>query len=158
MQDTAKDQIPYLGYGLGLHPDHSLDILSQRPNVDWFEALTENYLVPGGKPLHFLYRIRRHYPMALHGVSLSIGSTDALNIEYIRQVKALAERVDAAWISDDLCWTGVKGINLHDLSRSPIQRRRYITSANASCRCRTFSAARSCWKMSRATLPIMCRN
>lgn len=119
MQRRAEDQTPYLGYGLGLRPDHYLDILSQQPAVDWFEALTENYIVPGGKPLHFLERIRRHYPMALHGVSLSIGSTDPLNIDYVRRVKALAHRIDAAWISDHLCWTGVKGINLHDLMPLP---------------------------------------
>ncbi|MEJ2591179.1 MAG: DUF692 domain-containing protein [Candidatus Thiodiazotropha sp.] len=119
MRKTAKDERPYLGYGLGLRPDHYLDILAQRPNIDWFEALTENYLVPGGKPLHFLERIRQHYPMALHGVSLSIGSTDPLNTDYVRQVKTLADRIDAAWISDHLCWTGVKGINLHDLMPLP---------------------------------------
>ena len=119
MHKTTKDERPYLGYGLGLRPDHYLDILAQRPNIDWFEALTENYLVPGGKPLHFLERIRQHYPMALHGVSLSIGSTDPLNTDYVRQVKTLADRIDAAWISDHLCWTGVKGINLHDLMPLP---------------------------------------
>ena len=119
MSKTAQDERPYLGYGLGLRPDHYLDILAQRPNIDWFEALTENYLVPGGKPLYFLERIRQHYPMALHGVSLSIGSTDPLNTDYVRQVKTLAERIDAAWISDHLCWTGVKGINLHDLMPLP---------------------------------------
>ena len=119
MRTTAKDERPYLGYGLGLRPDHYLDILAQRPNIDWFEALTENYLVPGGKPLYFLERIRQHYPMALHGVSLSIGSTDPLNTDYVRQVKTLADRIEAAWISDHLCWTGVKGINLHDLMPLP---------------------------------------
>ena len=119
MRTTAKDERPYLGYGLGLRPDHYLDILAKRPNIDWFEALTENYLVPGGKPLYFLERIRQHYPMALHGVSLSIGSTDPLNTDYVRQVKTLADRIEAAWISDHLCWTGVKGINLHDLMPLP---------------------------------------
>ena len=110
---------PFLGYGLGLRTDHYQDILAQRPAVDWFEALTENYLVPGGKPLYFLDRIREHYPMVLHGVSLSIGGSDPLDKAYLRQVKALAARIDAAWISDHLCWTGADRINMHDLLPLP---------------------------------------
>ena len=82
-----------------------------RPRVDWFEVLTENYLVPGGKPLDYLMRIRERYPLVMHGVSLSIGSTAPLDRDYLRQVKALAARVEPAWISDHLCWTGVAGRN-----------------------------------------------
>jgi len=110
---------PPLGFGLGLRVDHYDAILSQRPAVDWFEALTENYLVPGGKPLHYLMRIREHYPVVLHGVSLSIGSTHPLDRGYLSQVKALAARVEPEWISDHLCWTGVAGRNLHDLLPLP---------------------------------------
>ncbi len=110
---------PFLGYGLGLRTDHYQDILAQRPAVDWFEALTENYLVPGGKPLYFLERIREHYPMVLHGVSLSIGGSDPLDKAYLRKVKALSTRIDAAWISDHLCWTGADQINMHDLLPLP---------------------------------------
>ena len=72
-----------LGFGLGLRTDHYEDILASRPNVDWFEALSENYLVPGGKPLHYLDRVRAEFPMVLHGVSLSIGSHDPLDREYL---------------------------------------------------------------------------
>ncbi len=110
---------PALGFGLGLRVDHYDAILAERPAVDWFEALTENYLVPGGKPLHYLMRIRERYPLALHGVSLSIGSTAPLDLEYLRQVKALAHRVEPAWVSDHLCWTGVAGRNTHDLLPLP---------------------------------------
>ncbi len=110
---------PYLGFGLGLRKEHYTHILETRPPVDWFEVLTENYLVPGGKPLYFLDEIHRHYPMVLHGVSLSIGSTDPLDHHYLRQVKALAARVDAHWISDHLCWTGVAQVNAHDLLPLP---------------------------------------
>lgn len=110
---------PSLGFGLGLRVDHYDAILQQRPAVDWFEALTENYLVPGGKPLHYLMRIRERYPVVLHGVSLSIGSTHPLDREYLSQVKALAARVEPEWISDHLCWTGVAGRNLHDLLPLP---------------------------------------
>lgn len=108
-----------LGFGLGLRVDHYEAILADRPAVDWFEALTENYLVPGGRPLHNLMRIRERYPMVMHGVSMSIGSTAPLNLEYLAQVKALAARVEPAWISDHLCWTGVAGKNLHDLLPLP---------------------------------------
>jgi uncharacterized protein len=108
-----------LGFGLGLRTDHYGDILETRPRVDWFEALSENYLVPGGKPLHFLDRIRADYPVVLHGVSLSIGSTDPLDRDYLKALKQLAQRVDPAWISDHLCWTGVAGKNLHDLLPLP---------------------------------------
>src|SRR5579862_4798723 len=108
-----------LGFGLGLRVDHYEAILAERPAVDWFEALTENYLVPGGKPLHYLMRIRERYPLALHGVSLSIGSSAPLDLEYLRQLKALAQRVEPAWVSDHLCWTGVAGRNTHDLLPLP---------------------------------------
>lgn len=108
-----------LGFGLGLRTDHYEEILESRPRVDWFEALSENYLVPGGKPLHYLDRIRADFPMVLHGVSLSIGSTDPLDRAYLKALRELAQRVEPAWISDHLCWTGVAGRNLHDLFPLP---------------------------------------
>jgi uncharacterized protein len=110
---------PALGFGLGLRVEHYEAVLATRPPVDWFEVLTENYLVPGGKPLHYLMRIRERSPLALHGVSLSIGSTAPLDREYLRQVKALAARLEPQWISDHLCWTGVAGRNTHDLLPLP---------------------------------------
>ena len=108
-----------LGFGLGLRTDHYEAILETRPRVDWFEALSENYLVPGGKPLYFLDRIRADYPLVLHGVSLSIGSTDALDYDYLNALKQLTRRVEPAWVSDHLCWTGIAGKNLHDLFPIP---------------------------------------
>ena len=110
---------PTLGFGLGLRVDHYETILNDLPAVDWFEALTENYLVPGGKPLHNLTRIRERYPMVMHGVSLSIGSAEPLDRAYLDEVNALAKRIEPAWISDHLCWTGVGGKNLHDLLPLP---------------------------------------
>ncbi len=110
---------PYLGYGLGLRKDHFETVLAERPNVDWFEITSENYMVDGGKPLDYLDRIREHYPMVMHGVSMSIGSTEALNFDYLKQLKALIKRVEPAWFSDHLCWTGVNGVNLHDLMPMP---------------------------------------
>jgi uncharacterized protein len=110
---------PSLGFGLGLRVDHYDAILRDPSRVDWFEALTENYLVPGGKPLHNLARIRERYPIVLHGVSLSIGSTAALDLNYLAQLKSLADRFEPAWVSDHLCWTGVAGKNVHDLLPLP---------------------------------------
>ena len=110
---------PSLGFGLGLRVEHYDAILSQHPPIDWLEALTENYLVPGGKPLHFLSRMRERYPIVLHGVSMSIGSTHPLDRQYLAQLKALATRIEPEWISDHLCWTGVAGKNVHDLLPLP---------------------------------------
>ncbi|MCB2102564.1 MAG: DUF692 domain-containing protein, partial [Rhodobacterales bacterium] len=87
--------------------------------VDWFEVISENYMVPGGRPLHYLDRIRERWPIVMHGVSLSIGSTDPLDRDYLQDLKALADRVRPAWISDHLCWTGVAGLNMHDLLPLP---------------------------------------
>jgi len=108
-----------LGFGLGLRTDHYESVLNDQPNVDWFEVLTENYLVPGGKPLYFLDRVAERYPLVMHGVSMSIGSTAPLNFDYLKQLKYLATRIQPKWISDHLCWTGVGGINLHDLMPLP---------------------------------------
>jgi uncharacterized protein len=109
-----------LGFGLGVRPSHYEELLGEhRGSVSWLEALTENYLLPGGRPMHFLERLRAEYPIVLHGVSLSIGSTDPLNEDYLREVKALSARVEPAWVSDHLCWTGVDGVNLHDLMPLP---------------------------------------
>ncbi len=108
-----------LGFGLGLRVEHYQQVLGERPAVDWFEVISENYMVDGGKPLHYLYKIREHYPLVMHGVSMSIGSTQPLNIEYLQQLKALINRVEPEWISDHLCWTGVHGRNLHDLMPLP---------------------------------------
>ncbi|MBA2653517.1 MAG: DUF692 domain-containing protein [Gammaproteobacteria bacterium] len=109
----------YLGFGLGLRPNHYHDILANKPPVDWFEVITEDYLVPGGNRLHFLDQITDNYPVAMHGVSLSIGSCDPLDWDYLQQLKNLAARIKPRWISDHCCWTGVNGTNLHDLLPLP---------------------------------------
>ncbi|MFN8626880.1 MAG: DUF692 domain-containing protein [Candidatus Binatia bacterium] len=110
---------PFLGFGVGLRPKHYSEILDVYPSVDWFEIISENFMVPGGRPLFVLEKIRERYPIALHGVSLSIGSTDPLNADYLSQLRSLARRVEPAWISDHLCWTGVGGHTLHDLLPLP---------------------------------------
>lgn len=120
--NTQQGTLPYLGFGLGLRTEHYEDVLLHQPAVDWFEIITENYLIPGGKPLYYLDKIRESYPMVMHGVSMSIGSGDPLDTNYLRQVRALAERIEPAWISDHLCWTGMNGLNMHDLLPLPYTR------------------------------------
>jgi uncharacterized protein (UPF0276 family) len=110
---------PDLGFGIGLRSVHVDHILKKNPVIDWFEVLSENYMDTGGRPLHVLDEIAQRYPVVLHGVSLSVGSTDPLNFEYLRKLKALSQRVKAHWISDHLCWTGVTGLNTHDLLPMP---------------------------------------
>ena len=110
---------PQLGFGLGLRPEHYQAVLDERPAVDWFEVVSENFMVPGGKPLHYLDRIAARYPLVMHGVSLSIGGSDALDRDYLARLAALAGRIEPAWISDHLCWTGIDGRNLHDLLPLP---------------------------------------
>jgi len=117
--NESNQSRPYLGFGLGLRKEHYETVLAERPQVDWFEIISENYMVDGGKPLDYLTRIREHYPMVMHGVSMSIGSTEPLNFTYLKQLKALIKRVEPAWFSDHLCWTGVNGLNLHDLMPLP---------------------------------------
>jgi uncharacterized protein (UPF0276 family) len=108
-----------LGYGLGLRPTYYQTILDTDPPVDWFEIVSENYMVEGGKPLYYLDRFKERYPLVMHGVSLSVGGTDPQDPSYLQALKALAERVQPAWISDHLCWTGHGGHNLHDLMPLP---------------------------------------
>ena len=110
---------PYLGYGLGLRPEHYEDITRHWPAIDWFEVLSENYMVDGGKPLHYLERVCGRYPVVMHGVSLSVGSCDPLDRDYLKRLKSLAKRIEPRWISDHLCWTGIAGTNLHDLLPLP---------------------------------------
>ena len=110
---------PHLGFGLGLRTVHFDHILRQWPDVDWFEAISENFMDSRGKPRYVLRQIAERYPVVLHGVSLSIGSTDPLDFAYLAKVKALAQEVGAVWVSDHLCWTGVLGRNTHDLLPLP---------------------------------------
>ena len=111
------------GFGLGLRPEHYAALaepIAPALRPDWLEILSENYMVAGGRPLHHLDRLRAEYPMVMHGVSLSIGGADPLDLRYLRDLKALADRVQPAWVSDHLCWTGVDYRNLHDLLPLPL--------------------------------------
>lgn len=113
---------PDLGIGLGLRVPHYSDIRGGRSKVQWFEALSENYMEDGGRPIHILSEIRKEKTIALHGVSLSVASTDPLNGDYLKRLKILVDRVEPAIISDHCCWTGFAGQNLHDLMPVPFTR------------------------------------
>lgn len=114
-----RAEFPFIGYGVGLRRPHYAEILERRPAMDWFELITENFMAAGGRPLQVVDEVRGNYPVVMHGVSLSAGSTDPLNRDYLRDLAALARRIEPAWISDHLCWTGVGGRNLHDLLPLP---------------------------------------
>jgi hypothetical protein len=119
VRQASNDRNPFLGYGLGLRTEYYDVILDQLPEVDWFEIISENYMVDGGKPLHYLDRIREHYPIVMHGVSLSIGGTDPLNKNYLKHLKQLIDNAQPQWVSDHLCWTTHGGYNSHDLLPLP---------------------------------------
>jgi uncharacterized protein len=110
---------PALGFGIGLRPCHYAQVLEQHPAMEWFEVISENFMVDGGRPLEVLAGVRSHYPIVMHGVSLSLGSTDPLNRFYLKQLTALIQQFEPAWVSDHLCWTGIGGHNLHDLLPLP---------------------------------------
>lgn len=117
--NSTLSDLPRLGLGVGLRSSHFDHILSEWPKVDWFEAITENFIDSGGRPGWVIRQVAERYPVALHGVSLSIGSTDPLNMAYLKRLKYLADDIRAVWVSDHLCWTGVLGVNSHDLLPLP---------------------------------------
>ncbi|MEX0695588.1 MAG: DUF692 domain-containing protein [Rhodospirillales bacterium] len=112
------------GFGLGLRPQHFPEILGEDPTatngVDWFEIISENFIGVGGPPRRNMLAVRERFPFVMHGVSLSIGSVDPLDMDYLRGLKALADLVQPELISDHLCWTGVHGLNMHDLLPLPL--------------------------------------
>src|SRR5262252_5342298 len=114
-----RTDFPSLGFGVGLRRPHYLHILDEHPRMDWFEVISENFMVEGGRPLEVIESVRSHYPIVMHGVSLSIGSVDPLNTSYLKELARAVQRFEPAWISDHLCWTGVGGHNLHDLLPLP---------------------------------------
>ena len=111
--------VPDLGHGVGLRREHFDRVLDAPTHVDWLEIISENYMVRGGRPLFVLERVRRDYPIVMHGVSLSIGSGDPLDLDYLGELRSLAARFEPAWVSDHLCWTGAGGHNAHDLLPLP---------------------------------------
>lgn len=117
MKDRAS--IPNLGIGIGLRIPHYEDIFNNKPDIDWFEIISENFMVDGGKPLENLYRILERYPVVQHGVSLAIGSPDPLDFTYLKKLKALTKITKTPWVSDHLCWGRLPGAHYHDLLPLP---------------------------------------
>jgi uncharacterized protein (UPF0276 family) len=117
------EEAAWLGVGVGVRPVHYREIFERaadgRLAVDWFEILSENYMVPGGKPLQMLDRVCAERPVVLHGVSLNVGSVDPLDLDYLEALRSLVARTQPRWVSDHLCWTGVGGRSLHDLVPLP---------------------------------------
>ncbi len=111
---------PYLGFGLGLRPDHYQTIIEEKPkSIDWFEIISENFMVEGGKPLYYLDKIRTDYPMVMHGVSLSIAGNHPIDTDYLDKLQTLIDRVQPEWVSDHLAWTRGSAHHLHDLLPVP---------------------------------------
>lgn len=111
---------PDLGFGVGLRAQHFEYVLEHQPPVDWFEIISENFMESEGWPRYVLDQVAERYQVVMHGVSLSIGSTDPLDFEYLATLKRLADRVQAVWLSDHLCWTGVNDQNTHELLPLPL--------------------------------------
>jgi len=109
-------------FGLGLRSTHYEYIFANKPKVDWFEIISENFMESGGNPKSNLAKIKELYPIVMHGVSLSIGTVDPLNSQYLKKLKKLIKWVNPLWISDHLCWTGVAHKNTHDLLPLPYTR------------------------------------
>ncbi len=107
------------GCGIGLRKEHHDRVLAEKPDVPFFEVISENFMVEGGRPAHVLERVRRDYPVALHGVSMNLGSADPLDAAYLARLKALVDRIEPAVVSDHLCWTALAGQNSHDLLPLP---------------------------------------
>lgn len=118
--DTPRLGLPFLGLGVGLRSKHFQHLLHHPPQVDWFEIISENFMNNHGFARHVLLHVRQQVPMVMHGVSMSIGSTDPLDMEYLRLLKELESLIEPAWISDHLCWTGVAQVNTHDLLPMPL--------------------------------------
>ncbi|MBM4219351.1 MAG: DUF692 domain-containing protein [Gammaproteobacteria bacterium] len=117
--DPAPLGLPDLGLGVGLRTQHFRHITTKWPAMDWFEILSENFIDTGGRPMYFLDQVAERYPIVMHGVSLSVGSTDPIDFGFLDKLKALAKRVRAKWLGDHVCWTGVAGLNGHDLYPLP---------------------------------------
>ena len=111
--------MPTRDAGIGLRPGHYRDLLQSLPKLGWLEVHSENYFGDGGAPLHFLEQARSHYPVSLHGVGLSLGSTDGLNIDHLKRLKQLVDRYDPLFVSDHLCWSSIDGIYMNDLLPLP---------------------------------------
>ncbi|MBI3819977.1 MAG: DUF692 domain-containing protein [Planctomycetes bacterium] len=119
MPRNSVVNLPFLGFGLGLRSRHYVDILDKWPDVDFFEIVSDNFMDTEGRPMDVLERVAEHYPIILHGVSMSIGSVDPLDAAYLKRLKRLADRLNSPWVSDHVCWSSEGNVQLHDLLPLP---------------------------------------
>jgi uncharacterized protein (UPF0276 family) len=117
-----QKKIPNLGIGIGFRPIHYAEICAHWPPIDWFELISENFLLASGETMERLDRLLERYPVVLHGVTLAIGSADPLDFDYLKKLKALARKTKAPWVSDHLCWGKLAGAHYHDLLPLPQRR------------------------------------
>jgi len=110
---------PFAGFGLGLRKPHYAEFLEHRVPVDFVEVISENFMVEGGRPRQILRDVRARYPVALHGVSMSIGSADGLDGAYLARLRALVDEIEPLFVSDHLSWTRIEGFSSHDLLPLP---------------------------------------
>ncbi|UDF05163.1 DUF692 domain-containing protein [Asticcacaulis sp. AND118] len=129
---------PFAGFGLGLRPSHYEAILAAPPAIDFFEIISENFMIDGGRPLRVLEQVRALYPVLMHGVSMSLGSPEGPGPDYLTRLKALTERIEPVWVSDHLCWTGIGGRNSHDLLPLPLTEEALTTVCRHIDRVQTF--------------------
>ena len=134
----SDPRFPLLGHGVGLRNEHYDEVLGGRPPVDWFEVVTENFMETGGRPLFVLETVRSDFPVALHGVGLSIGSTDPLSDRYLKSLKALVDRIEPALVTDHLCWNGIGGRSLYDLLPVPYTEESLVYVADRVARVQDF--------------------
>lgn len=116
---NRKSTASFNGFGIGLRPPHYESFLTSNVPVDFVEVISENFMIEGGRPRNILDRVRERYRVALHGVSMSVGSADGLDHDYLRRLKALVDHIDPLFVSDHLCWTRTEGFNSHDLLPLP---------------------------------------
>ena len=109
----------FRGFGLGLRKPHYADFIDGQVPVDFVEVISENFMVDGGQPRRILREVREQYPVALHGVSMSIGSADGLDLDYLSRLRTLIGEIEPLFVSDHLCWTRIEGFNSHDLLPLP---------------------------------------
>ncbi len=122
MSYRTRHRIPDLGVGVGFRSPHHARVLDRRPAMDWFEVISENFMVPGGRPLESLARLCEAYAVVPHGVSLAVGSVEPLDQDYLLKLRRLVDLIDPPWVSDHLCWGRVPGLHLHDLLPLPYTR------------------------------------
>ncbi|MDZ4815627.1 MAG: DUF692 domain-containing protein [Verrucomicrobiota bacterium] len=138
MPPTKYNGFTDLGIGIGLRTPHYPYILEHKPDIAWFEIISENFMIDGGRPLAILDQILEHYPVIQHGVAMYFGSTGPLNKDHLKKLKALVKRTKTPWVSDHLCWGSVDGRYTHDLLPLPYTKEAVENTARKIRQARDF--------------------